>query len=197
MTAAPAAAEPPAAQAVLDFWFGPPPLASRDPWFRKDPAFDESIRARFGGLVDQTLAGPLGWGPDPRARLAEILVLDQFPRNLFRDSPRAFSGDPRALALAQDHIAAGHHRRLPAIHQAFLFMPLEHSEDLDAQEECVTLFRELEGVTGLPLLGDFLRYAEAHRDVIARFGRFPHRNALLGRESTPEELDYLRRHGGF
>jgi uncharacterized protein (DUF924 family) len=191
-------------EAVLDFWFGElddtgmPRRERGSLWFRKDPATDRRIREGFGVHVERALDGELeSWAGRDRGLVALVLLLDQFPRNLFRDSPRAFSGDSRALALAQDHIAAGHHRRLPAVHQAFLFMPLEHSEDLDAQEECVTLFRELEDITGLPLLGDFLRYAEAHRDVIARFGRFPHRNALLGRESTPEELDYLRRHGGF
>jgi uncharacterized protein (DUF924 family) len=191
-------------EAVLDFWFGElddtgmPQPARHALWFRKNPATDARIADRFGDLVRQALAGGLApWAGRDRGVIALVLLLDQFPRNIFRDTARAYSGDARALALAQDCIAAGHHQRLPAIHQVFLFLPLEHSESLDAQEECVALFRELEAVTGLAALGEFRRYAEAHRDVISRFGRFPHRNAHLGRRSTPEEMAYLARHGGF
>ena len=116
---------------------------------------------------------------------------------IHRGSAGAFAGDARALALAQHCIVTGHYRRLPAIHQAFLYMPLEHCEDLEVQEECVSLFEELGAVTGLERIADFTRFAVAHRDVIARFGRFPHRNDILGRPSTAEELEYLKVHGGF
>ena len=132
-----------------------------------------------------------------RGLVALVILLDQFTRNIYRGTPQAFSGDTRALALAQHAIETGHFQRLPAVHQAFLFMPLEHAENPDMQEECVTLFSELAAITGNEQIASFLRYAEAHRDVIARFGRFPHRNAMLGRESTAEELDYLATHGGF
>jgi uncharacterized protein (DUF924 family) len=191
-------------EAVLDYWFGAlddtgMPQQSRNRlWFRKDAATDRQIGERFGAQVERALAGELDhWADRDRGLVALVLLLDQLPRNLFRDSAKAFSGDPKALRLAQDCIACGHHQRLPAIHQVFLFMPLEHSEDLEDQEECVALFQELETITGLAALSDFRRYAEAHREVIERFGRFPHRNTVLGRESSEEELDYLRQHGGF
>lgn len=190
--------------AVLDFWFGPldergMPREDRQAlWFRKDPATDARIREAFGPLVARAVAGELdSWADSDRGLVALVILLDQFPRNIHRDSPAAFDGDARALELAQTAIAAGHHQRLPAIHQVFLFLPLEHSESLDAQQECVELFRELETVTGLPAMAEFRRYAEAHRDVIARFGRFPHRNPLLGRDTTNEEREHLREHGGF
>jgi len=189
---------------VLDFWFGRldergMPVENRHSlWFRKDDTTDEYIRVRFGKLVERALQGDLdAWAALDRGRVALVIVLDQFPRNIYRNDPRAFSGDSRALALAQQAIAAGHHHRLPAIFQVFLFLPLEHAEDLDAQEECVALFAELEDITGVEDMGDFRQYAEAHRDVIARFGRFPHRNKLLGRTSTPQEVAHLLEHGGF
>ncbi len=142
-----------------------------------------------GGLQD--------WEASDRGLVALVVLLDQFTRNIYRGTPAAFSGDARALALAQHCIVHGHHQRLPAIHQVFLYLPLEHAEDLDVQEECVSLFEELAGITGLAQIADFTRYAVAHRDVIARFGRFPHRNDILGRTSTAEELDYLKTNGGF
>ena len=123
--------------------------------------------------------------------------MDQFTRNIHRGTPKAFAGDSRALDLAQHCIAHGHHQRLPAIHQVFLFLPLEHCEDLEVQEECVELFEELTNITGLEAVAGFSRYAMAHYEVIAKFGRFPHRNVILGRDSTPEELAYLEKHGGF
>lgn len=189
---------------VLDFWFGRldergmPVEARHNLWFQKDETTDEYIRVRFGNLVERALQGELEpWADLDRGLVALIVLLDQFPRNIYRDQARAFSGDTRALALAQAAIAAGHHRRLPAIHQVFLFLPLEHAENADAQAECVALFEELEDITGIEDMTEFRRYAEAHRDVIARFGRFPHRNKLLGRESSPEEVAHLLEHGGF
>ncbi|MBN7795607.1 DUF924 family protein [Parahaliea mediterranea] len=190
--------------AVLDFWFGElddtgmPQEDRHALWFRKNAATDALIGERFGARVEQALAGELdAWAELDRGLIALIILLDQFPRNLFRGSERAFRGDARALQLAQDTIASGRHQRLPAIHQVFLLLPLEHSESLDAQEECVDLFRELEAVTGLEAMAGFRRYAEAHRDVIERFGRFPHRNETLGRATTEAERTHLREHGGF
>lgn len=191
-------------EAIHSFWFGPldeAGLSASDRnalWFRATPATDEACRERFGDLVERAIAGDLGeWAAGDRGLIALVLLLDQFTRNIFRDTARAFCGDARALDLAQQTIAAGHHQRLPAIHQVFLFLPLEHHEDLEVQEECVTLFEELAAVTGSDQIAGFTRYAVAHRDVIARFGRFPHRNAVLGRESTAKELAWLAQHGGF
>lgn len=167
-------------------------------WFRATAADDARCRARFAGPVAQALRGELAdWEDTDRGLIALILLLDQFTRTIFRGTPQAFAGDTRALALALHCIGHGHHQRLPVIHQVFLYLPLEHSEDLGVQEQCVELFEALAKVTGLPALADYTRYAVAHRDVIARFGRFPHRNAILGRQSSAAELDYLETHGGF
>ena len=189
---------------IHDFWFGELDDAGmcspkqRELWFKKSGATDRICRERFGTLVDEAVAGGLeSWRESDRGLVALVLLLDQFTRNIHRDTPQAFAGDPRALSLAQATIASGHHRRLPAIHQVFLFMPLEHCEDLEVQEECVTLFEALAAVTGSEEIAAFTRYAVAHRDVIALFGRFPHRNAVLGRDSTPDELAYQAQHGGF
>ncbi len=190
--------------ALHDFWFGPLDDAGmcgeeRNPlWFQSSPDTDEHCRQHFGSPVEQALAGELDhWADSDEGLVALVVLLDQFTRNLYRGTPQAFAGDTAALALAQANIASGHYQRLPAIHQAFLYMPLEHCEDLEVQEECVTLFEDLAAVTGNELLANFTRYAIAHRDVIARFGRFPHRNAILGRESSAAELEYLQTHGGF
>ena len=181
--------------AVLEFWFGPPPLAPKAAWFRKDPAFDELIRTRFGALVEDALANGLDW-PQPRGTLAQILVLDQFPRNLFRGQARAFAGDARALDLALGLIGSGGHLALQPIERWFVYLPLEHAEDLALQDRSVTLFTAL--CAEAPSMADALDYAVRHRDVIQRFGRFPHRNPALGRASTPDELAYLTTPGsGF
>ena len=189
---------------IHDFWFGELDDAGmcspqqRQLWFKKSDDTDRLCRERYGTLVDKAVAGGLEDWPDSDLGLvALVLLLDQFTRNIYRDTPQAFAGDPRALALAQATIASGHHRRLPAIHQVFLFMPLEHCEDPEVQGECVALFDELTATTGNSEIADFARYARAHQEAIALFGRFPHRNALLGRESTDAELEYLTTHGGF
>ncbi|TDG12934.1 DUF924 domain-containing protein [Seongchinamella unica] len=189
---------------IHDFWFGPLTdegmcAADRhDLWFRASDSTDRLCRDRFGLLVTSALEGQLADWPDSDPGLiALVLLLDQFTRNIYRGTPQAFAGDERALALAQHCIAHGHHQRLPAIHQVFLFMPLEHCENLEVQDECVELFTQLQAITGLEQVASFCRYAIAHRDVIAQFGRFPHRNAILGRDSTPGELNYLEQHGGF
>jgi len=184
------------AEQVLDFWFGPPPLVVRREWFVKDPVFDEAIRQRLGALVDAALVGPLGWGPEPVARLAELIVLDQFPRNLFRGQARAFAGDGRALALALALIDDGTHRALHPLQRWFAYLPLEHAEDLALQDRCVALFEVLAAEDAS--MANALDYARRHRDVIARFSRFPHRNSVLGRSSTPDEVAYLAQPGsGF
>ncbi len=186
------------------YWFGEldetghAPPGRHSLWFKASAETDADCRRRFGKLVQRAVAGKLDeWASRDPGLIALVLLLDQFTRNIHRGTPRAFSGDERALALVQRTIESGHHRRLPAIHQVFLYLPLEHCEDREVQEECVTLFEELAVVTGSPQIAEFTRYAVAHRDVIARFGRFPHRNAILGRDSTPDELAYLQRHGGF
>ncbi len=167
-------------------------------WFQSSAEDDRRCEQLFSSLVESAIAGDLEqWAGSDRGLIALILLLDQFTRTIFRNTPRAFAGDSRALALTQHCIAHGHHQRLPAIHQVFLYLPLEHCENLEVQEECVSLFEELTAVTGLEAMANFSRYAVAHRDVIARFGRFPHRNSILGRDSSEEELTYLEKHGGF
>lgn len=186
------------------YWFGEldeTGLAAPDRhalWFKQSDETDTQCRQRFGPLVERAIAGELAeWEAVDRGLVALVVMLDQFSRNIYRGTPRAFAGDGRALALVQHAIETGHYQRLPAIHQVFLYLPLEHCEDLETQEESVMLFEALAAVTGSEQIADFARYAVAHRDVIARFGRFPHRNAILGRESTSEELAYLEQHGGF
>lgn len=187
-------ATPSAAQlidSVHEFWFGAPgsPESFRREWFAKDEAFDAQIRERFGGVVDAALNGAhREWRDSPRGALAYILVLDQFPRNLFRGRPEAFAGDARALESAELALAAGFDARLRPIERMFLYLPLMHSEDLARQERSVALCQQL--ALDAPDL-DNVRFALDHRDVIRRFGRFPQRNAALGRASTPEELAYL------
>jgi uncharacterized protein (DUF924 family) len=189
---------------IHDFWFGTLDasglcISDRNSlWFSADPAIDETCRSRFGKWLDRALAGELeGWADTDQGLVALVVLLDQFSRNIHRGTAQAFAGDARALALAQRTIASGRHQRLPTIHQVFLYMPLEHCEDIRVQDECVTLFAELVRLKDIPQVESFARYARAHRDVIEQFGRFPHRNAALGRQSSPEELDYLARHGGF
>jgi uncharacterized protein (DUF924 family) len=194
---------------IHDFWFGEldeAGMCDQDHqrlWFTASPETDAHCRSRFGELVAQALRGDLdgwvdsGWSHGDQGLVTLVLLLDQFTRNIYRDTAAAFAGDPAALALAQRAIETGRYQRLPAIHQVFLYMPLEHCEDPEIQDECVTLFEELSAVTGSEQVAGFTRYALAHRDVIAQFGRFPHRNAILGRESTPAELAYLEQHGGF
>lgn len=179
------------ARAVLDFWFGDA-SAARAEWFRKDPAFDAQIRERFGMLVEAVLAGA-SFGDSPAERLARILVLDQFTRNIFRDTPRAFAGDGLACSLAQAMSDVGDDLRLPPWQRAFVYLPFEHAEDEALQDRAVRCFEALAGE--VPALSDMLDYARRHRNVIRRFGRFPHRNALLGRTSTAEELAFLQQPG--
>jgi uncharacterized protein (DUF924 family) len=187
----------PIATAVLDFWFGPPGSpqrgAPRDVWFRKDPRFDDEIKNRFGGEIAVALAGGYGeWCATAHGALARVLLLDQFTRNVFRDTPRAFSGDERALATAEDAVNRGLDRELGAYERWFLYMPFEHAEDVDAQHRSLALFAGLAQEMGDD---DPLVWARKHADVLFRFGRYPHRNAILGRASTPEEEAFLRESG--
>lgn len=189
----PTVAAAPDSAAVLAFWFGTPDDAEftkpRRAWFTKDPAFDAEIRRRFGRLYEDALAGRCDhWRDDPQACLALILLFDQFSRNMFRDTPRAFAADPRALELARHAVAMGFDRRVPVVHRAFFYLPFEHSEDIADQHRAVALF---EAVDPHPGKAEGIDYAVRHRDIIARFGRFPHRNAILGRESTAEEIAFL------
>lgn len=178
---------------ILDFWFGPPPHAARDAWFRKDPAFDAAIRDRYGAAIDKALAGAYGdWCVSAQGALARVLLLDQFTRSVYRGTAKAFAGDPRALATAQDAIARGYEAVLDPYERWFLYLPFEHSEDPAIQQRSVELFEILAREPGFD---GPLDYARRHAAVIARFGRFPHRNAILGRESTAEELAFLRQPG--
>lgn len=186
------------AQDVLDFWFLPPDNRdygqARGEWFRKDDAFDAHIRARFGTLIDAAIEGGLrAWEATPHGALARLIVLDQFTRNVYRGTPRAFAGDARALALAVALTQAAQDRLLPPMLRAFAYLPFEHAEDLAMQARAVELFQLLSQAQ--PGFDGMLDYAERHQEVIARFGRFPHRNAILGRASTPQEVEFLRQPG--
>jgi uncharacterized protein (DUF924 family) len=198
----------PEAQAVLDFWLGPlDTLGQADPehsarWFAKDDAFDQEIADRFGATYAEIAAGRAeGWLDDPRGRVAYVIVLDQFSRNMFRGSPRTFERDGQALAAAADGVTRGDDRALGLDERSFLYMPFMHSEALSMQDRAVALFTALVA-DAPPELRDrrarALSYAEKHREIIARFGRFPHRNRVLQRTSTAEEMEFLQQPGsGF
>ncbi len=190
------------AQDVLDFWFLPAGAPGhgqqRMEWFRKDDAFDAAIDERFGALIDVAVAGGLReWDDEgPRGALARILLLDQFTRNTRRGTPASFGGDPLALAAAKRLVDSGADQALTPVERAFVYLPFEHAEDAGLQERAVALFTALAQLD--PALDGMLDYAHKHRGVIARFGRFPHRNPILGRASTPEETEYLSQPGaGF
>lgn len=182
---------------VLAFWFGAPGSPergeSRGVWFRKDAAFDDAIRARFGAAVEAAIAGGFAdWDDTAEGALAHVVLLDQFTRNIFRDTPRAFAGDTRALAIADAAVARGFDRALDPFGRWFLYLPFEHAEDADVQRRSLALFGALAQETGDP---SPLEWAQKHADVIFRFGRYPHRNAILGRASTPEEEAFLAQPG--
>jgi uncharacterized protein (DUF924 family) len=175
---------------ILDFWFLPLGDAGHGKpqkfWWNSTPALDDEIRTRFGALLDRAVAGELdAWRKSPDGALALILLCDQFSRNMHRRTARAFSADAKALATARHALAHHYPAAYPNDVQIFFFMPFQHSEDLGDQDFCCTLFASLGNE-------DNDKYAIEHRDVVARFGRFPHRNEALGRESTAEELDYLK-----
>jgi uncharacterized protein (DUF924 family) len=177
---------------VLEFWFS----QDRKAWFAKDPAFDERIRARFLSLYERARDGGLAtWILEPKSCLALVIVLDQFPRNMFRGDARAFATDAAARDAARVLLDEGWDKGLAPLERMFAYLPFEHSESLADQERCLALMAEL---AIYPETADLARWAEAHRGIIRRFGRFPHRNAALGRASTPEEIDFLKRPGsGF
>lgn len=171
---------------VLDFWFAP---GNEARWFKADPAFDRAIADRFTALVGLAREGALAdWAATPAGALALCLLLDQFPRNIWRGTPDAFSCDERAREVAAFAIAAGHDRAVPASERLFFYLPFEHSEQPAHQEHCLELMRGLDDP-------DLLHWAQRHHEVIARFGRFPHRNAILGRESTEAEMEFLQQPG--
>jgi uncharacterized protein (DUF924 family) len=186
---------------ILAFWFGRPGEPEngrpRAEWFRKDADFDDEIRRRFLPAVEAALAGRCAdWAGTPDGLLALLILLDQFPRNLFRGDARAFAGDEQARQLAAAALAQGWDQPLSAVEKLFVYLPFEHSESPADQERSLALFSALAAAhTGCD---GFLDYARRHQEVIARFGRFPHRNAALGRPSTPEEASYLAQLGsGF
>jgi uncharacterized protein (DUF924 family) len=190
------------AQRVLDFWFLPSEADGagqpRSEWFRKDDAFDAAIGERFGALIEHAVSGGLReWDAEgAQGTLARIIVLDQFTRNVWRGTPAAFSGDALALACALQLVDSGADKDLTPLQRWFAYMPFEHAEDARMQEQAVALFTAL--AAEHPGFDGALDYALKHRDVIARFGRFPHRNPILGRASTEEETAYLKQPGsGF
>jgi uncharacterized protein (DUF924 family) len=182
---------------ILDFWFGargsPERGMVRSEWFRKDAQFDEEIRRRFGDLYAAAARGEFdGWHKSPETLLALVIVLDQFSRNLFRDDPRSWLQDERALGFAKLALVYGNDARIGPVERLFLYLPFEHSETLEDQERAVLLMASLEAFEETR---GFTQWAEKHRDVVKRFGRFPHRNAALGRISTPEEIEFLKEPG--
>jgi uncharacterized protein (DUF924 family) len=183
------------ADAVLDFWFGPGPgEKTRPEWFRKDPAFDREISTRFGALIEHALAGGIdAWADAPLPALARVIVLDQFTRNTFRDTARAFAGDAQALAAAQRIVTLGWNVGYSGVQRQFCYLPFEHAEDRGMQQQALTLFAQLG--QDHPELAELLKWAQAHHDIVARFGRFPHRNAVLGRASSAEEVAFLSQPG--
>ena len=192
-------------QPLLDWWFGSSESANETAadkgklWFGKRDSQDLEAQTRFGDWVEQALAGGLTeWAQRPEGWLALVLLLDQLPRMIFRDTPKSFSGDLRAQALVAQGIAADFDRQLRPVQRVFIYLVMEHCENLAVQNEAVSRFIELmaqQPEADRAVFADNLDYAERHREVIARFGRFPHRNAVLGRESTAQELAFLSQPG--
>ncbi|WP_325895288.1 DUF924 family protein [Grimontia sp. NTOU-MAR1] len=171
---------------VLTFWFEE--LTPKQ-YFAKDEQLDRTIESRFGELLNQaSVSECFNWRREPEGRLAEIIVLDQFSRNVYRDTWRAFAQDPLALALAQEAVFLGADRELPPIQRGFLYMPYMHSESKIVHEEALRLFDQ-QG------LENNYEFELRHKEIIDRFGRYPHRNEILGRDSTPEEIEFLKQPG--
>lgn len=182
---------------VLAFWFGeenePGYGEFRSQWFQKDGAFDSEVTDRFGDLYERAAAGGLdSWREEAEGCLALVIVLDQFPRNMFRGDARTHATDGRALDAAKHAIERALDRELPAFQRMFLYMPFMHAEGVEDQRRSVELFEGLAAEPGGP---DVVEYAVGHREIVERFGRFPHRNAILGRETTPEEAEFLTQPG--
>ncbi len=193
------------AQQIVDEWFGPldadgqPSEEKKARWWKKDPAFDDFLRQQYGRSVEQALAGELDQlterAPGP---LALILLLDQFTRNIYRNTPKMYAGDDRAIAVCNRLLDSDEVRQYPWAHQNFICMPLMHSEELADQQRCVECFVELANTAPEAMRGmfeNYHKYAVAHHDIVARFGRFPHRNEILGRVSTAQELEFLKQPG--
>jgi uncharacterized protein (DUF924 family) len=190
---------------VLAFWIGPPGSAAevagrqRALWFGKSAANDQVVAERFADTLRAATAGRLDhWADTSRGRLALVIVLDQFPHHIYRNRPQSFATDAQALALSLSAVRAGEDRQLAAVERVFLYLPLEHAESNEMQDLSVSLFAKLAREAAADerrLFDDFLNYARQHRDVVARFGRFPHRNEILGRPSTAAELEFLSQPG--
>ncbi|CAE6745335.1 hypothetical protein R69927_02889 [Paraburkholderia domus] len=186
------------ARAVLDSWFGAPTTPTfgqaRKLWFSRDRAFDAMLLERFGTLIDAAREGALdSWTETPLGALALVIVLDQFSRNCYRGTPRAFAADHKALRIAQQMIASGADLLLPTVHhRAFAYLPFEHDETLASQHESLRLFKQLKAEPGG---ASYYSSAVRHARIIERFGRFPHRSAQLGRQSTAEETAFLKERG--
>ena len=195
-------AAPDAGNDILNFWFadglkkGWPTTDMKELWWGGSKGLDATVREKFGDRVNQALAGGLkDWEAHPLSRLALVLLLDQFTRNVFRGSRQAFAGDGRTQQLVTDGLARGWDQQFPLVGRVFFYMPLMHAEDLALQDECVSRFRQLLADAPEERTQTFqgnLDFAAQHRDIIARFGRFPHRNNALNRTSTAEEETYLR-----
>ncbi len=176
---------------VLDFWYAGDFTTRRKEWFLKNADFDDEIRAKFAMDVEKAAAGGHdGLLESAEGALALLIMLDQFPRNLYRNDAKTFAADAKALNIAKRAIELGHDRDLTIVQRIFFYLPFEHSEDLAEQDRAVELCRELGDA-------DYLKYAIAHRDVIAKFGRFPHRNDVLGRVSTEEEIEFMKDFNSF
>ncbi len=175
-------------QDIIDFWFSD---KTKPLWFERSDAFDQDITTRFQRLHAAADEGELdGWMAAPDSALALILALDQFPRNIYRGTPKAFASDAKALACTNEALARGYLARLEYQQRQFIYLPLMHSEDLTDQNRCVHLCHVHDDDV-------MIKFAIEHRDIIARFGRFAHRNAILSRVSTPEEIEFLKTHSGF
>ncbi|KJH71168.1 DUF924 family protein [Aliterella atlantica] len=182
---------------ILEFWFGAPNLPDygkeRSFWFTKNLDFDKELSDRFLPIYTQAATGELdSWQDSPQSCLALLLLLDQFPRNMFRGTPQSFATDTKALAVANNAVAKGFDRDLLPVQRWFIYLPFEHSENLADQKRCVDLFATLRGD---PDSARTIDYALRHKSVIERFGRFPHRNKILGRKTTPEEAEFLKQPG--
>lgn len=174
---------------IIDFWFGMPP----EKWFEKDPDFDAEIRQKFGSLQAEAAVGAHDdWRGTPRGDLALLVLLDQFPRNMFRGDAKAFATDAKALAIAETMSVDG----LTPLQKMVALIPYQHAEDLAMQNKGIAGYEVIAAAhPEMKMLAGALDFAKKHRDIIARFGRFPHRNAIVGRDSTPEEIEFLKQPG--
>jgi uncharacterized protein (DUF924 family) len=184
---------PERAQALFDFWFGSPDHAERlhhkQIWFRSTPEFDAAVRENFAADHGAAVAGQLDhWEAEPDSALALVMLLDQVPRNIFRSTPRAFASDPKALATTNQAVARGFDMKVPTCWRLFFYLPYEHSEALADQQRGIAL---LEALPPVPGRNTDMKMSRKHLEIIERFGRFPHRNPILGRPSTPEEIAFL------